>query len=304
MESENEGLNSKNLDTIDITKYPITTNAFTWTPMGVLLFIALNILSLLLPAVMIITFYVHAMNSQLIHWRILIIFIDIMAWWGLFLLCTLLFSKLFLIILDLIHKPKEGLFKIDKKDRDYYFFTLRVIIKKYVFWVWNNFCFPWASNLAFKICGMKADFKSTLFDGWSDVEFIEFGRNIMLGQGAVVLSSIIIGDRLLVKKVIIGDHVVIGGNAVIAPGTIIGRNSTIGVWCVTHINQVLEPDWIYIGKPARKYKPIREMVEESKKQAIRRIVDTNERIPYDVKQFVRRTKRKKGFFEKRMETKR
>ena len=85
------------------------------------------------------------------------------------------------------------------------------------------------------------------------------------------------------KKVIIGDHVVLGGNSHVAPGTIIGKNSTLGVWCVTHINQVLEPDWIYIGKPAQKYKTAHRMREESTREPLSRVVDTGERIPYSTK---------------------
>ena len=191
-----------------------------------------------------------------------------------------------------MHLPKEGLFKMDNKDKDYVFYCLRITVKKYLFWVWNNFCFPWCSNLAFKLCDMRADFKSTMFDGWSDVEFIEFGNNMMLGQGAVVLSSMIIRidneDYLLIKKVVIGDHVVLGGNCIVAPGTIIGKGTTLGVWTVTHINQVLEPDWIYLGRPARKYIPAKKMIEDSKKQALRRIADTGERIPFDVDQFTKK----------------
>ncbi len=124
-----------------------------------------------------------------------------------------------------------------------------------------------------------------MFDGWSDVEFIDYGESIMLGQGAVVLSSMIIGDHLLIKKVKIGDHAIIGGNAIVAPGTVIGKGTTLGVWATTHVGQVLEPDWIYIGSPARKYQSARKMVEDSKKITVRRIVDTGARIPYDVEKF-------------------
>ncbi|MHA1150205.1 MAG: hypothetical protein ACTSR8_18390 [Promethearchaeota archaeon] len=276
------------LKSLDITKYPITTNAFTWTPIGILIYIFLNIISLIYPLVMIMTFQQAAMRGSLLHWRVIFVFIDIMAWWGLYILCSLFFGKLMLVILELTHTPKEGLFKLDKSDRDYYFFCLRVTVKKFIFWTWNNFCFPWASNIAFKVCKMRADFKSTMFDGWSDVEFVEFGNNIMLGQGGVVLSSMIIGDYLLIKKVIIGDHVVIGGNAIVAPGTIIGRGATLGVWASTHIGQVLEPDWIYIGRPARKYKSAHEQYEESKKRVIRRLVDTNEREELIVHRYIKK----------------
>jgi len=242
-----------------------------------------------MPSVMILTFFDFAMDSNFFHWRILFIFIDVLAWWGSYLLVSLLCGKLILILLKLLHKPREGVFKIDRKNRDYSFFCLRVTIKKFIFWIWNNFCFPWVSNFAFKICDIRADFKSTMFDGWSDVEFIEFGNNIMIGQGAQIFSSIIIRldteDYLLIKKILIGDHVVLGGNSIVSPGTIIGQGSTLGVWAVTQINQILDPDWIYIGYPARKYQPAQKAIEESKKKAMRRLVDSGERIPFDINQF-------------------
>ncbi len=278
----------EDLPLIDLKKYPITTNSFSWTTGASVLYLLLHILSLMTPFAMIITFYVSALRSYLYHWRVYFVFVDILAWWGLYILMTLFIGKLFLSILKLLHKPKEGLFSMNKKNKDYKFYCYRIAVKKYIFWVFNNFCFPWASSLAYKLCEITPYMKSTMFDGWSDLEFIEYGDNVMLGQGAVVLSSMVIGDHLLIKKVIIGDHSVIGGNAIVAPGTIIGANTTLGVWATTHIGQVLEPGWIYIGRPAFKYKPAEKMVEESRKQAIRRIVDTNERIPFDVRRYIKK----------------
>jgi hypothetical protein len=272
----------ENLEDVDLSQYPVTTGAIVYPKLAIALQILLHSIALLLPSVFILTFYESAMNSFFFSWRILLLFLDIFSWWGLYLLTSLVFGKLLLILLSLLQKPREGIFKVDFKDRDYYFFCLRVSVKKVIFWIWNNFCFPWATNLAFKVCKMKADFKSTLFDGWSDLEFIEYGSNIMLGQGAVVSSSIIIGDYLLVKKVIIGDHVVLGGNCIVAPGTIIGKNCTLGVWAVTHINQVLEPNWIYLGRPARKFRSLEERKKLSRKQRNRRIVDTDEKIPFTI----------------------
>ena len=286
--NEDQTYNNKN-KSIDITKIPITTNGFKWSFTSTLLYLLLHVLSIIMPTVMVLTFFRSAMDSNLFHWRILLIFIDVLAWWGSYLLISLLLGKLFLILLKLLHKPKEGIFKIDQNNGDYSYFCLRVSVKKFIFWIWNNFCFPWVSNFAFKMCDIKADFKSTMFDGWSDVEFIEYGNNIMIGQGAQIFSSIIIRinneDYLLIKKVIILDHVVLGGNSIVSPGTIIGKGSTLGVWTVTQINQILDPDWIYIGYPARKYQPAKKAIEESKKQAMRRLVDTGERIPYDTNQF-------------------
>lgn len=286
--NEDQTYNNEN-KSIDITKIPITTNGFKWSLTSTLIYLLLHVLSIIMPTVMVLTFFRSAMDSNLFHWRIILIFIDIMAWWGSYLLISLLLGKLFLILLKLLHKPKEGIFKIDQNNGDYSYFCLRVSVKKFIFWIWNNFCFPWVSNFAFKMCDIKADFKSTMFDGWSDVEFIEFGKNIMIGQGAQIFSSIIIRidneDYLLIKKVVIGDHVVLGAKSIVTPGTIIGKGSTLGVWTVTHINQIIEPDWIFIGNPARKYQPAQKVIEESKKQAMRRLVDTGERIKFDITQF-------------------
>ncbi|MFX0070847.1 MAG: hypothetical protein ACFFAO_07135 [Candidatus Hermodarchaeota archaeon] len=202
MSNENNDKLNQKIDSLDITKYPITTNTFSWSFTSVLIYSSLHILSFIIPSVMILTFYSTALNANILKnwWRMIFIFIDIMVWWGLYLLISLLLGKLYLIILHLIHKPKEGLFKLDKKDPDYNYYCLRISVKKFIFWTWNNFCFPWASNLAFRLCNMRADFKSTIFDGWSDVEFIEYGNNIMLGQGAVVFSSMIVNNHLLIRK--------------------------------------------------------------------------------------------------------
>lgn len=282
MNEDIDGPQIDDLSDVDLTKYPITTGAIDYPKFAIFLQFVLHSLSLLLPSVFILTFFESAMDSTFIHWRVILLFFDVFSWWGLYLLTSLTFGKLFLILLTLLHKPREGVFEVSFKDKDYYYFCLRVAIKKVIFWIWNNFCFPWATNLAFKVCKMKADFKSTLFDGWSDLEFIEYGENIMLGQGATVASSIIIGNYLIVKKVIIGDHVVLGGNCIVAPGTIIGKNCTLGVWAVTHINQVLEPDWIYLGRPARKFQSIKERRKQSRKQRTRRIVDTGEKVSFKI----------------------
>jgi len=280
MNESNSNFAIEDLNDVDISQYPITTSAIKYPKLAILLQIILHISSLFMPSVLILTFFQSAMLSNFLHWRILLFFIDIMAYWGVYLLTSLIFGKLFLIILKLLHTPRQGIFELDFKDKDYYFFCLRVSVKKFIFWVWNNFCFPWVTNFAFKMCDMRADFKSTLFDGWSDVEFIEFGKNIMLGQGAVVSSSIIIDDYLLVKKVVIGDHVVLGGNCIVAPGSVIGKSCTLGVWAITHINQLLEPGWIYIGRPAGKYQKAERSKKLSRKKPTRRIVDSGEKSTY------------------------
>ncbi|GAH09875.1 unnamed protein product [marine sediment metagenome] len=132
--------------------------------------------------------------------------------------------------------------------------------------------------------GIKADFSSHMHDAWSDGEFIEYGRNVTIGQGAVVMSSMIVGKYLIIKKVIIGDHTVVGGVANIAPGTKIGKESVIGAFTTTILNQFIEPAWIYFGPQfARKLKP-NKYAEQSRDVIYRKLVD--EETKYEVQQEV------------------
>ncbi len=111
MENKEKNVNMTNVESIDIKNYPITTNAFTWSKCGIFLYCLLHILAFIIPSVFILTYFDAVMSGYFLNWVIVRIFIDCLAWWGLYILSSLLFGKLFLVILKLIHRPKEGLFK-------------------------------------------------------------------------------------------------------------------------------------------------------------------------------------------------
>ncbi|MCK4781211.1 MAG: hypothetical protein KAT57_13510, partial [Candidatus Lokiarchaeota archaeon] len=48
---------------------------------------------------------------------------------------SILVAKIFLIIINRVHKPKEGVFKRIESDKDYYFWSLRAVIKKWPIWI-------------------------------------------------------------------------------------------------------------------------------------------------------------------------
>jgi carbonic anhydrase/acetyltransferase-like protein (isoleucine patch superfamily) len=83
---------------------------------------------------------------------------------------------------------------------------------------------------------------------------IEFGRDIVVGQGAIVQSSCIIGNLLIMRKTIIEDGVRIGSHSIVMPGTHIGHNCILAANSVTTVGQKLEKNWIYVGIPAKKFK--------------------------------------------------
>ncbi|MBA7697769.1 hypothetical protein ES703_106439 [subsurface metagenome] len=195
-----------------------------------------------------------------------------------------IFTKAFLLIINMIHKPKEGVFRAIEGDNDYEFWRLRVELKKLVFWFMSNGPIPWVVMWGFRWMGINVDFSSHMQDAWVDGEFIEFGRNITIGQGAVIMSSMVVGNYLIIKKIILGDHTLVGGVSHISPGTILGKESVIGAFTTTVPNQYIEPGWIYFGPQfARKLKP-NKYAEQRRDVIIRKHVD--EEVKYEVKQEV------------------
>ncbi len=172
-----------------------------------------------------------------------------------FILACLLFSKLFLILVNLIHKPKEGVFKAEIGDTDFEFWALRTELKKIGLWFLRNSPFPWTDVVGFKAFDVKMDTSSHLNDAWCDTDFIKFGRKNLIGQGANIMSSMVVGKYLLLQGVILDDYVMVGGHTTVAPGTIVGKETVVGAISTTTYNQILDPEWIYTGIPVLKFKP-------------------------------------------------
>jgi hypothetical protein len=197
----------------------------------------------------------------------------------LFIIGCVFFSKLFLILINLLHKPKEGIFKAKKGSKEFEFWQIRIQLKKISIWLLNNCPLPWMDVLAFRWFGVKVDFSSHMIDAWVDTEFISFGRKVMIGQGAVVMSSMILGKYLIIKKVYLDDYTVVGGQTSVSPGTIIGQDTVLGALSTTTFNQLLEQSWIYFGFPARKLKVNK--YAENKPGTIKRI-NVDDALKYDV----------------------
>lgn len=172
---------------------------------------------------------------------------------------TLVFSatfiaKIFHLIVKAIHKPRTGVFLRHPSDKDYRYWCIRNVIKRWPFWLSHRFPFPFLNNICFKVFGVKTKFSNSLFEGWVDTEFIEFGKNVVVGQGTIVQSSMIIGNLLIIKKTIIEDDVRIGSHAIVMPGTHIKNRSVLASNSVTTVDQKLDEGYIYVGVPAKELK--------------------------------------------------
>lgn len=231
-----------------------------------------------------------------------------MIWYLLWVVDAIIISKFMLFIVNLIHKPKEGYFPRNKSNKDYRFWSLRATIKKFGFWATHNCPLPWLDILAFKLYGVKVGSSTALFDAYIDVEFIEMGKNCVIGQGAVIMSAMLTQDLLIIRKVQMGDNVVIGAHSIVSPGTIIGDNTIIGAMSTTHVGQVLESNWVYFGIPSRKYRKNEYLsIEESEEEIARKEDLTIEYLTADelksLQEIRLRKKRKEKRTSKRFEKK-
>jgi acetyltransferase-like isoleucine patch superfamily enzyme len=165
-----------------------------------------------------------------------------------------MFAKFFLIIVNLIHKPREGVFLRHHSDKDYRYWSLRSVIKKWPLWISHKFPFPFMNNICLKMFGVKTKFSNSLFEGFVDTEFLDFGKNVVIGQSSVIQSAVIVGNLFIIRKTIIEDDAVIGAHSIVMPGTHMKKDSILAGSSMTTVGQELEEGWVYAGAPAKKYK--------------------------------------------------
>lgn len=170
-------------------------------------------------------------------------------------LSAILFSILFLSILKLIFPPKEGTFNRDTKDKNYFFWNLRNIIKKWPLFISASNPFPWFKNrFTLRFFGVKIGKNGIVDNSWISSEFVIVGKNVIIGMGSTLLSFGIEQDKFILKRIIIEDNVSIGAKCSLMYGTIMKEGTKLSAHSFTIPNQVLEKDSIYSGHPAKSKK--------------------------------------------------
>jgi carbonic anhydrase/acetyltransferase-like protein (isoleucine patch superfamily) len=164
----------------------------------------------------------------------------------------------------------------------------------------RNSPFPWLDVLVFKLFGVDMDTSSHLNDTWCDGEFIKFGRKNLIGQATTIMSSMVIGKYLIIRRVVFDDYVMIGTHTTIVPGTIIGKETMVGAICTTTYNQVLEPGWIYAGMPVTKLRS-NKLAESSREILMKK--DSDEGVKFEVEHEVNIDEDKKDLIKAEKEVK-
>jgi acetyltransferase-like isoleucine patch superfamily enzyme len=191
-------------------------------------------------------------KEGLYMWFIFLFPLNILILIHLLQLSAILFSVLFLNILKLIYPPQEGNFNRDIKDKNYFYWNLRNIVKKWPLFINASNPFPWFKNrFTLRFFGVKIGRNGIHDNSWISSEFVSIGKNVIIGMNSNILSFGIEQDKFILKKIIIEDNVLIGAKCVLLPGTYIKCNARLSAHSYTKFNQVLEEKSIYIGHPAK-----------------------------------------------------
>ncbi|MFO8018913.1 MAG: DapH/DapD/GlmU-related protein [Promethearchaeia archaeon] len=163
---------------------------------------------------------------------------------------ALIISKIALTLCNLLHYPKEGVFERNIKDKDYLFWNIRNIIKKWPLYISATNPFPWLKNrFTLRFFGVKIGKNCICDNAWISSEFIEVGNNVIIGMGSTILSFGMDHNKFFLRKITIEDNVTIGAKCVILPGAHLQENVKVSAHSYVNFEQNLRENGIYKGHP-------------------------------------------------------
>lgn len=285
---------------------PTTTNAIPKSRYNIWGFLILYLSAL--PVIYLLARYINnSYETNQVYFYLAFPF-QILFYYLIFFISSLIWGWVFLKIVNLFHRPYEGVFKRDIKDKNYRYWVIRANIKRIPLWVAHNCPFPWLDILAFKAFGCKVPMSTALFDAWVDTEFLEIGKNTTIGQGCVIITSMMTSEHLIIKRVRIGNRCLVGSQTVVMPGTIINDDCIVGAMSITNMDQNLESGWLYFGRPAEKSRKLEKRdkdnltaKERASKEFKQKIKEYDEIKDKKVDRSAKRAMKKAAKIEEKME---
>jgi len=216
------------------------------------LYIIIIILSFIPCSLFEYTYYVFLWNETNIGLFFLLLPFNALLLFYLLQFSALLISILFLAIVKVLHAPKEGIFTRDIHDKDYFYWNLRNLVKKWPLYLTASNPFPWFKNrFTLKWFGVKIGKQCMCDNSWISSEFVSIGKNCIIGFASTVLSFGIEQDKLILKKIVIQDNVVLGAKCILLPGTVIENGANLSAHSYTNYDAILKSNKIYIGHPSK-----------------------------------------------------
>ena len=209
---------------------------FVWTlcviPPAALLFFVLGFLNL----------------SYVSHLVVLCLILVILFF--VFCVCFVSIPALFIWLFRI--KVKEGSYDISIKEWEFFKLGLFNLLYRPPLKFVEQFKLLGLRRLMYRCSGAKIA-KSTILPGselFFDPYMIEIGKNCLIG-GFVKITGHLADEKMVCKKVKIGDNVLLGAESWIMAGAVIEDDVKLGIRSVVSSKQVLKKGKTYVGCPAR-----------------------------------------------------
>lgn len=194
----------------------------------------------------------------------------------LFTFAVIIFSAGIFRLLNKLSPPKEGIFK--KGSKDWKYMHKRFWTAYFPLWLARALPLPWMDIIFYRLFGIRVGKNVVLYEGYVDPLFVEIGNFTMTSLNICIFSHLIYHDKVIIKKVKIGEACVIGPHTILSPGTIMQERAVLGVNSYTSIGQELESDLIHVGTPVTIKLPIQTLEEsrEKVKKIKKKLSNSNE----------------------------
>ena len=204
------------------------------------------------------------LNDVLSKW-IIILLIPLNIYGNIFLFTfsIIAFSSVIYKVLNFLCPPKEGIFKRGSKEWKY--MHRRFWTAYFPIWLARALPIPWADIFAYRFFGTKVGKNVVLYEGYVDPLFVEIGDFTMTSLNICIFSHLIYHNKVLIRKVRIGNACVVGPQTITSPGTVMHDGAILGANSYTWIGQELESDLIHVGIPVSIKLPIQTLEESQEK---------------------------------------
>lgn len=164
---------------------------------------------------------------------------------------TILIMKFRIWVLNIFHKPQQGIFPRKYGNKDYRYYSRRNYCRLFPSYLISSTPFPWFKRVLFyQAFNIKIGVDTIHNDVWITPEFVEIGDNVRIGYASAILSSMLEQDKLVIKKVVIEENANIGVKSTILPGVIIKKGAIIDAGSYILPFTVIDKDGHYGGQPA------------------------------------------------------
>jgi hypothetical protein len=212
----------------------------------VFIFYSLGLIPVFLVGKIIFTFFNFGALLNLFIMPFFVVFIFFV-----FLLSEIIITSSMINLFNL--KYEEGIYDLNLKDKMFYKFTVCSLTYLPLNMAMGLLSLTPLCQLQAKLMGAKIGKNVLLVGRINDPCLTEIGDNSVIG-GLSIIAAHAGEQKLILKKVKIGNNCVVGGSAHIMPGVTMEDYSTLGAMGLATKNQVLEKGKKYGGIPAREIK--------------------------------------------------